>query len=49
MAGVTDAIDLEDARGIADFMVAMGRIPPLHMWADGLIEKAKANEVEGLF
>lgn len=49
MSGITDEIDVEDARGIAEFMVATGQIPPIQQWADGLIERQKVAAVEGMF
>ena len=49
MTGVTEEIDLEDAIGIAGFMVQMGRIPPSRQWVGGLIDKAKADAVESIF
>ncbi len=49
MAGIRDAIDIEDARGIAEFMVMAGRIPSVDQWADGSIDQQKTQAIEGLF
>ena len=49
MAGVTDEIEIEDAFGIASFLVAMGRVPPPAQWVDGVIESARAEAMEALF
>jgi hypothetical protein len=49
MAGVTEEIELEDAMGIASFLVAMGRVPHPAQWIDGLIESGQANAMEGFF
>ena len=47
--GVTDEIEIEDAFGIASFLVAMGRVPPPLEWVDGVIEIAKAEAMETFF
>jgi hypothetical protein len=49
MAGETDAIDLDDAFGIASFLVATGRVPPVTQWVDALIAEEQANMMEGFF
>jgi hypothetical protein len=49
MAGVTDEIDVEDAVGIASFMVEMGRVPAPAQWVDAMIEEQAANAMEGFF
>lgn len=41
MAGEKDEIDLEDAIGIASFLVAMKRVPPPSVWVDSLIVAAR--------
>lgn len=49
LAGVTDEIELEDALGIASFLVAMGRVPPPSVWVDGFIEQAQSDRIEAFF
>ena len=49
MAGVTDEVDVEDAVGIASFLVAMGRVPTPAQWVDAIAEEAQANAMEGFF
>ena len=49
MAGVTEEIDVEDAVGIASFLVAMGRVPAPAQWVDAMIERDAANAMEGFF
>jgi len=49
MAGVIDEIELEDALGIASFQVAMGRVPAVNSWVDGLVESQRADAMEGFF
>ena len=43
MAGETDEIELDDAIGIASFLVAMGRVPPPAAWVDGLVESQQSR------
>lgn len=49
MAGETEAIDLDDAFGIASFLVATNRVPPPSSWIDALIEEEQSNVMEGFF
>jgi hypothetical protein len=49
MAGVTDEIDVEDAVGIASFLIAMGRVPAPAHWVDAMIEQDAAQTMEGFF
>ncbi len=49
MAGVTDELELEDAIGIASFMVSVGQVPSMGTWVDGLVESSRANAMEGFF
>jgi hypothetical protein len=46
MAGVTEEIELEDAIGIASFLVAMGRVPAASAWVDGLAETTAMERTE---
>ena len=48
-AGETEQIDLEDAFGIASFLVSTGRVPPPGQWVDALVEEDQANVMEGFF
>lgn len=41
MAGLTGDVELEDVMGIASFMVAMKRVPPVDAWVDSLIARAR--------
>ena len=38
MAGVGDEIELEEAVGIASFLVLAGRVPPATAWVESMIE-----------
>ena len=49
MAGETDELDLEDALGIASFLLAMGRVPPPGLWVDGLVQAQQDETMEGFF
>lgn len=49
MAGETDEIELEDAIGIASFLVAMRRVPPANAWVDGLVETRQRDSMEAFF
>ena len=49
MAGVNDEIEVEDAIGIASFLVATGRVPAPERWVDAIIEQDAANAMEGFF
>ena len=49
MAGEYDEIDLEDAIGIASFLVAMGRVPPANAWVDGLTQAQQRDSMEAFF
>jgi len=46
VAGVTHEIDLEDALGIASFMVAAGRVPGPGRWVDGIVEQQQVEAIE---
>ena len=49
MAGETVEIDLEDAIGIASFLVATGQVPPVSRWVDAIIDEDRANAMEAFF
>ena len=49
MAGDTNEIDLDDAFGIASFLVATKRVPPAGEWVDALIDEREAAVMEGFF
>lgn len=49
MAGETEAIDLDDAFGIASFLVAIKRVPPPSEWVDAMVEESLSNTMEGFF
>jgi hypothetical protein len=49
MAGVTDELEVEDAVGIASFLVAMGRVPAPAQWVDAILKESEANAMEGFF
>jgi hypothetical protein len=49
MAGVTDELELEDAVGIASFLVQMGRVPAPQEWVDAILDEQQANAMEGFF
>jgi len=39
VAGVKDEIALEDALGLASFLVLAGRVPPASVWVDEFVEE----------
>ena len=49
MAGITDALPLEEAIGIAQFMVSTHRAPAPAEWVDGIIADGQRNRMEGFF
>jgi hypothetical protein len=49
MAGETEAIDLDDALGLASFMISTGRAPHPSQWVDALIGEEQSNMMEGFF
>jgi hypothetical protein len=49
MVGETDEIDIEDAIGIASFLVALGRVPPATVWVTGLIQARNEDLMEAFF
>jgi len=49
VAGVTDEIDLEEAMGLASFLVMTGKVPEPGRWVGGLVEWQRANAMEGFF
>ena len=49
MAGETEAIDLDEAFGIASFLIATRRVPPIGEWVDALIDEQQSNVMEGFF
>jgi hypothetical protein len=46
---VTDELELEDAMGLASFLVSTGRVPAPGQWVDGMIDQAKADAMESFF
>jgi len=48
VAGVTDEIDLEDALGLASFLVLAGRVPAASMWVDEFVQE-RAESVNETF
>jgi len=46
---VTDEIEFDDALGIAQFQIAMGRVPAPGRWVDGMIDQAQADAMESMF
>jgi hypothetical protein len=49
MAGETGEVELEDALGIASFLLAMGRVPPPGLWVDGLAQARQEETMECFF
>ena len=49
MAGETEAIDLDDALGLASFMISTGRAPHPSEWVESLIGEEQSNVMEGFF
>lgn len=49
MAGETEAIDLDDAFGLASFLIATKRAPHPGEWVDALIEEQQSDVMEGFF
>jgi hypothetical protein len=48
--GIKDGVlDLDDAIDLMHWMVALGRVIRPGKWVTSAIEKARAEEVEGLF
>ena len=49
MAGVTGEVELDDALGIASFLLAMGRVPPPSLWVEGLVQARQEETMEAFF
>ena len=49
MAGVSREIDLDEAIGIATFLVATGRAPHPGDWCDAAIVERQNNTMESFF
>ena len=49
MAGETGEVELEDALGIASFLLAMGRVPPPGIWVEGLAQSQQEATMEAFF
>jgi hypothetical protein len=49
MAGETGEVELEDALGIASFLLAMGRVPPPGLWVEGLTQARQDETMEAFF
>jgi hypothetical protein len=46
---VSDELELEDAMGLASFLVSTGKVPAPAQWVDGLLDQAAADQMESFF
>ncbi len=49
MNGITRELPREDAIGIAEMLVSLGRAVPPSRWIAELIDRAEADAIESLF